>query len=129
MNAVRICYLLIGLLVFQVAAASYEAEHQREPATPIELQDADAGDHPLEMPDVDQLALDTAPDSDRSNVSVAEQDFCQQCCDCHCCGFAGPMGQSLQQLPFGAADFRGFVYFSVPSSYPSMVFRPPIARV
>lgn len=111
MTALRLCYLLIGLLVFQTALASHEAEHLSEPAAQMEWQNTDIFD------------------TDSSNPKVDGEDFCQQCCDCHCCGFVGPLGQPSQPLLYGATDFRVFFYFSVATVYPSAVYRPPIVRV
>lgn len=115
MIALRLCYLLIGLLVFQTALASHEAEQVSEPAEQIQGQYTDYSA-------ADRVDLPVEPQD-------GGKDSYQQCCDCYCCGIAGLFGQPSQPLIYGGTGFQVFSYFSVPAEFYTALYRPPIARV
>ncbi|WP_323844175.1 hypothetical protein [Microbulbifer magnicolonia] len=134
MNAMRLGYLLIALLVFQTAVAFYDSHEQlQEIATHLPPHHLDAAVGPAEIADDDRDAqsfvvaeIETPGNSGQAAPAL---DFCHHCCHCHGCGVAGLTVQSLPQAPFGALVFQECADFSVPAGYFSALFRPPIARV
>jgi hypothetical protein len=123
MNAVRICYLLIALLVFQTAVAFYDShEQQQDIATHVPPHHLDGAGTPLAFADPEAGAAKPAPSSHADGP-----DFCHHCCHCHGVGVVGIVGQPSRFFDPGSRVLRESSNPPFPSGYFSALFRPPIA--
>jgi len=133
-EALRLCYLLIALLVFQAAVAFYDSHEQRQDmATHVAPHHLDVADGGVAIETgsivagsiVTQVASDLAGDPGDDHG----QEFCHHCCHCHSFGFVGLPGGSEQPPHLGSAVIRAAAPQSFPSVFSSALYRPPIARV
>lgn len=117
MNAVRICFLLIFVLIAQSAAAFYDSHSELQDAGEhVPVHHSDAGDHidPLDAP------------ASHDHGKKLKQD-CHHCCHCHspshfyALGPATPLTLSEQQLR-PSAYIPDFLSLSSPPD-----LQPPIA--
>lgn len=121
MSAVRTCYLLIALVLFQTAMAFYDSHEQ--------LQDIATHVTPHHLDGTETVELSPEPaDIDSSSSSPANgPDFCHHCCHCHGTGVVGITGQLSGFFDPGARVLRDIGNPSFTSDYFSALFRPPIA--
>ncbi|MGL6159118.1 hypothetical protein [Microbulbifer sp.] len=123
MNAVRTCYLLIALLVFQTAVAFYDSHEQlQDIATHVAPHHLDGAETVFVSADLEPGAAVPEPSSHADGP-----DFCHHCCHCHGVSVVGIVGQSPRFFGSGSRVLRESNNPSFSSGYFSALFRPPIA--
>jgi len=123
MNAVRTCYLLIALLVFQTAVAFYDSHEQlQDIATHMAPHHLDGAETELLSADLESGAAKSAPSPHPDGP-----DFCHHCCHCHGAGVTGIVGQPPRFFNPGSRALIESQTPSFSSGYFSALFRPPIA--
>ncbi|MBB3061316.1 hypothetical protein [Microbulbifer rhizosphaerae] len=121
MNAFRVCYLLIALLVFQTAVAFYDShEELQDVATHVPPHHLDGAESVLVSVDLESGVAKTAPHPDGP-------DFCHHCCHCHGVSVIGIVGQAPRFFDPGSRVLLDANSSSFSSGYYSALFRPPIA--
>jgi hypothetical protein len=121
MNAARVCYLLIALLLCQTAVAFYDShEEQQDIATHVPP-------HHLDGADTFQLPPEAADTESSDSSHPSGPDFCHHCCHCHGVSAIGLPGQPVSFPNSGAHVLRATGNPSFTSGYFSALFRPPIA--
>lgn len=139
MTALRLCYLMIALLVFQTAGTSYDSHVEiQDLATHIPphhvagVNEDPVGDVTKNVPtkvlSASSAVTSVAPHDGVAALGSAETGFCHHCCHCHGCTFAGLPGHGVQSPGLGALQYRKIATVTVPSGYFTALYRPPIAR-